>query len=75
MILNRNWGYKGWIARFEEKMGWVAGAFFCFVFFPRRDAYGMGAQKKMKTGLRTSTFRLYCSLRGWHYPKHLKNIA
>ena len=57
-------------------MGFVAGAlFFCFVFFPRRDAYGMGVQKKMKTGLRTTKFSLNCSLRGWHYPKHLKNIA
>ncbi|MCG8384899.1 MAG: hypothetical protein MJA30_05115, partial [Cytophagales bacterium] len=60
----------------EGKMGWVAGAlFFGFVFFPRRDAYGMDAQKKMKTGLRTSKSREYCSLRGLHYPRHLKNNA
>ena len=44
--------YRGWIARFEGKMGLVDGAFFFwFVFFPRRDAYGMGVQKKMNTDL------------------------
>ncbi|MCG8387064.1 MAG: hypothetical protein MJA30_16070, partial [Cytophagales bacterium] len=67
---------RGWIVRFEGKMGLVAGAFFFgFVFFSRRDAYGMGAQKKMKTGLRTTKSRLNCSLRGWHCPKHPKNAA
>ena len=68
--------HSGWRARFEGKMGLVAGAlFFCFVFFPRRDAYGMGVQKKMKNGLRTIKSRVYCSFRGSHYPKHPKNIA
>ncbi len=67
---------RGWIARFEGKMGFVPGAlFFYFVFFPRRDAYGMGAQKKMKTGLRTTKSRSNCLSQGWHYPKHFKNIA
>ena len=66
--------YRGWIMRLAGKIGSVAGAlFFCFVFFPRRDAYGMGEQKKMKTGLRTAKSRVYCSLRGLHYPRHLKN--
>ena len=41
--------HRGWAVRFEGKMGLVPGAlFFWFVFFPRRDAYGMGGQKKMK---------------------------
>ena len=67
---------RGWTVRFARKMGFVAGAlFFCFVFFPQRDAYGMGVQKKMKTGLRTTKSRVYCSFQGWHYPKHPKNIA
>ncbi len=45
--------YRGWIARFEGKVGLVDGAFFFgFVFFPRRDAYGMGGQKKMNTDLK-----------------------
>ncbi|MCG8389903.1 MAG: hypothetical protein MJA30_30400, partial [Cytophagales bacterium] len=35
----------------------------------------LGAQKKMKTGLRTSKSRLNCSFRGLHYPRHLKNNA
>ena len=68
--------YRGWIMRLAGKIGSVAGALFlCFVFFPRRDAYGMGEQKKMKTGLRTAKSRVYCSLRGLHYPRHLKNNA
>ncbi len=29
----------------------------------------------MKTGLRTTKFRLNYPLQDWHYPKHLKNIA
>ncbi len=29
----------------------------------------------MKTGLRTTKPRLNCSLRGLHYPRHLKNNA
>ena len=44
--------YRGWITRYARKVGLVTGAFFfCFIFFPRRDAYGKGVQKKMKTGL------------------------
>ncbi|MCG8387711.1 MAG: hypothetical protein MJA30_19325, partial [Cytophagales bacterium] len=35
----------------------------------------LGVQKKMKTGLRTAKSRLNCSLRGLHYPRHLKNNA
>ncbi len=67
---------RGWIARFLGKMDLVAGALFlCFIFFPQRDAYGMGVPKKMKTILRTSKSRLNYSLQGWHYPKYLKNIV
>ncbi len=38
-------------------------------------SFSFGAQKKMKTGLRTTKSRLFCSFQGWHYPKHPKNIA
>ena len=45
-------------------MGFVASAlFFGFVFF-----------WALKTGLRTSKSRVYCSLRGSHYPKYFFKI-
>ncbi len=65
--------YKGMGSTFCAENRLVAGTlFFCFIFFPRRDAYGMGVQKKREIGLRTPKSCLNCSFPGWHYPKHFK---
>ena len=52
-------------------MGFVAGAFFFgFVFFPRRNASGMGVQKKMNTDLEPRN-PAYTA----HYLEHFKKYS